>query len=60
MQLMSDVQLTYTRVPTWMPQQSSGNTTMQHFQSPIRLIIQYPAVFSTHTSLKNKGKDSFN
>jgi len=60
MQLLSDVQLTYTRGPTRLPQQSSGNTTMQHFQSHMRLITQYAAVFSTHRSLKNKGKDSFN
>jgi len=60
MQLMSDVQLTYTKKPTRLPQQLSGNTTTQHFQSHIKLITQYAAVFSTHRSLKNKGKDSFN
>lgn len=60
MQVMSDVQLTYTGRPRRLPQQSSGNTTVQHFQSHIRLITQFAAVLSTHRSLKNKGKDSFN
>jgi hypothetical protein len=60
MRLMSDVQLTYTGRPTRLPQQSSGNTTTQHFQSHIRLITHYAEVFSTHRSLKNKGKGSFN
>jgi hypothetical protein len=48
------MQLTYTRRPTWLPQQSSDNTTTQHFQSHIRLITQYAAVFRTHRSLKIK------